>query len=277
MTGAPGWFSVVACATCGLRFTYPRLQAEDFETYYPRSYTAYRPRSQGRRLPSPGALLDRIRLGAIVRHGPYRRIWRLEPGRLLDVGCGTGELGAVFSAKGWTVAGVEPSEAACTYARERGIDVHNGTLDDAPWGSETFDAVIFNHSLEHIERPADALAAAAQLLRRGGMLIVSVPNFRSWQRRVFGSRWFQLDLPRHLQHFERSSLGALVQRVGLKPVAVSVSSMRPSLLLSLQYAFFGRQRIGGRPFQLATWVFLPVVALTDVVSEGDCLHLVATR
>jgi SAM-dependent methyltransferase len=207
----------------------------------------------------------------VIRFGPYREVWRRGPGRLLDVGCGAGDLATVFAAHGYEVSGVEPSEGAAGHARERGIDMHHGTLDDAPWAPGSFDAVIFNHVLEHVDDPVDAIERAAALLA------IAVPNFGSWHRRFFGSAWFQLDLPRHVQHFDRDSLSAVVQRAGLRPIAVGAASMRPSLLGSIQYSTFGRLRFGGRGFQLATWAMLPLIALSDLVAEGDCLHLTAAR
>ena len=275
LTGAPGHFTVVGCDACGLAITQPRLGPEDFATYYPDDYSAYVPRARLRRRPSPGLLLDRLRLESIVRFGPYREVFKRRPGRLLDVGCGTGDLAGVFVRHGFDVSAIEPSEGAALRARERGIDVHNGTLDDAPWAEGTFDAIIFNHSLEHIDDPIAALAKAQSMLRPGGLLAIAVPNFGSWHRRVFGSRWFQLDLPRHLQHFDRESLSALVRRTGMRPVSVGASSMRPSLWGSVQYSTFGNLRYDGRGFRIVTWALLPIVALTDLLGEGDCLHLTA--
>jgi 2-polyprenyl-3-methyl-5-hydroxy-6-metoxy-1,4-benzoquinol methylase len=278
LIGAPGEFTVVGCDACGLAITQPRLGPDDFTTYYPDDYSAYVPRrdSSSRRF-RPGLLLNRLRLETVVRYGPYREVWKRGPGRLLDVGCGSGDLAAVFKDHGFEVSGVEPSEAGARYARGRGLDVHHGTLDDAPWAPGSFDAVIFNHVLEHVGDPADSVARAAALLRPGGLLAIAVPNFGSWHRRLFGSAWFQLDLPRHLQHFDRESLTALVRKAGLRPIAVGAASMRPSLPGSVQYATFGRMRFAGRGFELATWALLPLIALTDFLGEGDCLHLTASH
>jgi len=277
LIGAPGSFAVVQCDSCGLAITQPRLRPEDFATYYPGDYSAYVSRARLRDRVSPGLILDRLRMEWVIRFGPYREVWRRGPGRLLDVGCGAGDLATVFAAHGYEVSGVEPSEGAAGHAHERGIDMHHGTLDDAPWAPGSFDAVIFNHVLEHVDDPVDAIERAAALLRPGGLLAIAVPNFGSWHRRFFGSAWFQLDLPRHVQHFDRDSLSAVVQRAGLRPIAVGAASMRPSLLGSIQYSTFGRLRFGGRGFQLATWAMLPLIALSDLVAEGDCLHLTAAR
>lgn len=269
LMGGPGEFSVLACASCGLASTQPRLRPEQFADYYPQTY--YPERSA--RL----SLAERARLEAVVRFGPYRPLSRRTPGRMLDIGCGSGALASTFAGHGWSVAGVEPSAEAADRARAAGVEVHTGTLDDAPWQGPTFDAIVFNHSLEHVPDPLASLRQAAALLRDGGMLAVAVPNFGCWQRRLFAARWFQLDLPRHLQHFESRTLADLLARAGLRPVARTTASMRPALLLSLQYAAFGETRWSGRGLRLAAWAIAPLLWMLDRIAPGDCLHMFAVR
>jgi len=271
LMGGPGEFAVRACGACGLASTEPRLRPEQFADYYPQTYY---PEHAGRL----GGFVERARLEAVVRLGPYRplRGWQ-RSGRLLDVGCGSGELALTFARHGWRVAGVEPSREAAARATARGVEMHTGTLDDAPWSGPTFDGIVFNHSLEHVPDPVASLRQAAALLRPGGTLAVAVPNYGCWQRRVFGERWFQLDLPRHLQHFDADSLGALMRRAGLRPVGRTTASMRPALLLSLQYAAFGRARWSGRGLRLAAWAIAPLLLVLDRFLDGDCLHMFAVR
>jgi SAM-dependent methyltransferase len=273
-------FGVVRCPACGLASTQPQLTPDQFAEYYPDSYTAYEPPTEDRggAIAPLGSLLDYARMETIVRYGPYRPVLRgRPPGRLLDVGCGVGDLASTFKRHGWTVFGVEPSDEAAAFAGSRGIDMHCGTLENAPWPAESFDAILFNHSLEHIPRPAEALALAAALLKEGGILAVGVPNFDCWQRRTFRSRWFQLDVPRHLQHFGVETLTELVTRAGLRPVAVKTLSMRPSLLMSLQYAVAGRAVLTGRFVRWFAWVAWPLLLAADLVARGDCLHIYAVR
>ena len=212
--------------------------------------------------------------------GPYRPVAELPPGRLLDVGCGSGEIGEAFAKLGWRVSGIEPADDVGRVAAARGIEVHGGTLEDGPWPPQTFDAVVFSDSLEHINGPSAALRRAAELLKPGGLVAITVPNFGSWQRRIFGSCWFALDLPRHLQHFDRSSLESVAARAGLEPVAASTSSMVLGIPSSIQLAIFGRCVVR-RGLRVAQVLFLGPYVLVrgiDLVGGGgDRLHLIARR
>jgi hypothetical protein len=61
-----------------------------------------------------------------------------------------------------------------------------------------------------------ALDRATELLSAGGVLLVAVPNRGSWQARLFGDRWFHLDLPRHLVHLPARTLAAGLEARGLE-------------------------------------------------------------
>jgi 2-polyprenyl-3-methyl-5-hydroxy-6-metoxy-1,4-benzoquinol methylase len=116
---------------------------------------------------------------------------------------------------GWEVAGVEPITSAAEYARRRfALAVFQGVLRDAPYAPASFDVVTFWDVLEHTFSPAEELAHAARLLRRGGLVVVSVPNWDSLDRRLFGRHWLGLDPPRHLYVFTRKTLTAMLTQAG---------------------------------------------------------------
>ena len=164
----------------------------------------------------------------------------MAPGRLLDVGCGRGDLGAYLIARGWTVTGIEPSANAAEAARARGLDARRGTLDDVELEAGAYDAAVFRHSLEHLTDPVEALRRVREALRPGGLVLISVPNFGCWQRRRFGSRWYHLDLPRHRVHFTQTGLGRALEQAGFEPATITISTSSVGLPASIQYALAGR-------------------------------------
>ncbi|MGN6557391.1 MAG: class I SAM-dependent methyltransferase [Solirubrobacterales bacterium] len=132
------------------------------------------------------------------------------PGPVLDVGAGDGALVEGLRGRGREAVGLD------RFAR--GPHVRDGELADEE--ANSWAAVVFWHSLEHLPEPAAALAEAARLLVPGGILVVVVPNSESLQARLFGDRWLALDLPRHLVHLTSRALqrrlgdlGFVVERV----------------------------------------------------------------
>jgi 2-polyprenyl-3-methyl-5-hydroxy-6-metoxy-1,4-benzoquinol methylase len=137
-------------------------------------------------------------------------------GRALEVGCGDGWMLGALRRRGWQVLGSERTvEAAKSAAAANGIPMFVGDLD-AIGSSARFDLIVLFQALEHLAEPVTRLRQSADLLRPGGVLVVAVPNFASWQARVFGRWWFHLDVPRHLHHFSPLVLEAAFEKVGLR-------------------------------------------------------------
>lgn len=136
--------------------------------------------------------------------------------RLLDVGCGDGEFLLVMRDLGWTVTGLEPDRQACDYAIGRGLEVHQGTLEDANLESDYFDAITLSHVIEHLHHPGSDLRACLRLLRPGGMIVVTTPNAKSTGHSRYGRYWRGLETPRHLVVFNLASLTELLKSLGFE-------------------------------------------------------------
>ena len=246
----------------------PGVSTEDLARFYPDTYDAHRlPGNPALR--ALATLLFRLRYRRALKSPPLGALRAVRPGRLLDVGSGRGDLGVVLGEQGWDVTGLEPSEDACEEARERGVPSVRGTLtttaEELPDG---YDAVVFQHSLEHVAEPAADLADARGLLRSGGLLLVSLPNFRSWQGRRFGARWYHLDL--------------LLRRQGFDPIEIVTSSSMDGLAGSLEYRLLGRRRVDrglGKYAIMAVGLALaPAGSLVNALAgSGDVLTAVATK
>lgn len=149
--------------------------------------------------------------------------------RLLDLGAWVGFLLAEARERGWEVTGVEPSEFASSYARDRlGLDVRTQDLFAADLPSGAFDAVVLGDVIEHLPRPGDALDRIAALLAPRGVLCLMVPDAGSRLARAMGARWWSI-VPTHVQYFTRASLRTLLERhgyavleVGTQPKAFTV-------------------------------------------------------
>lgn len=114
------------------------------------------------------------------------------------------------------------TEASSAHARDvLGISVHLGAIEALSLPDESFDAVTLWHVLEHVTTPGTMLEAIRKVLRPGGVLLVSVPNFGSPEARATGAGWFHLDVPRHLVHFSPDTLDATLRASGFEPLAAT--------------------------------------------------------
>lgn len=212
LTGLPGIFTLVRCTTCGTIRQDPRPSPEDLQAYYPESYSPYELMIDEERRPWTRwqrryGMWKRLRL-----IGRYQR-----PGRLLDVGAGTGIFLAEARRAGWDVTGVEPSPAAIQRAAGRlASAITPGRFDQIESPPSTFDVITLWNVLEHLEQPLDDLKRAARLLRPGGLLVLSVPNLGAWEAKVFGRDWIGWDVPRHLYLFPGRVLAAMLSTAGFE-------------------------------------------------------------
>jgi SAM-dependent methyltransferase len=140
-------------------------------------------------------------------------------GRILDVGCATGDFLAMAQARGWQVLGADPS-AARSELEARGLPVVGKTVHDAAVEERSLDAITFWDVLEHVTNPLADLARARQLLRPGGVLALTVPDSANTVARLSGRRWFGYKTAgEHLQFFTDTSLRLAFQKVGLTTLA----------------------------------------------------------
>jgi SAM-dependent methyltransferase len=274
----PGTFLVRECERCRLGVTEPRLGGERLSRHYAGAYAPFEvPRGPLARLL---LRLQRWRADLLLRREPYRSVVMRGPGRVLDVGCGRGDLAAAFLRARWRADGIDPSERAVAIARHAGVDARLGSLAELEIPERHYDLVLFSHSLEHIPDPVGELRRVHDALVPGGVVLIAVPNWSSWQRKAFGSRWFHLDVPRHLQHFSDEALRRAAGKAGLEAVEVRESTSHVGLPGSLQYALFGHCVARGRGLAMAhalSVALYPATGLLGKLLGGDCLYFSAAR
>jgi SAM-dependent methyltransferase len=207
----PRRYTVVRCLGCGLAYTRPRPTPETAGRCYPQSYSG-----SGRRglIETLEAAYRRRQHGEVARWLSRRRPLR---GRLLDVGCGAGDLLAALRTDEWSVQGVEPQALGAARARdERGLDVITGRFEDVRLPESSFDAIVFSGVFEHLHDPVAALGRARALLAPGGLVaVLFLPLLDSPEARLLGAHWMALDLPRHLTHFEEATFAEMAAKAGL--------------------------------------------------------------
>ena len=220
----------IACRRCGLVRIDPRPTVDAMDAYY---RGPYREQYGTVKIPHPTkgfvgredaetfeeALVAQHTHQALIalRLAPHKR-----GAKVLEVGCRDGRtLARMRDEHQLEVWGVEPGPAEAQEARERGIPVFEGLLEELDPGApgaaaefpESFDHVQMFHVLEHIHDPLDALIRMRQLLAPGGTLLIEVPNVAC----PYGPLEANFFQNAHLFNFSANTLMALFRRAGLLP------------------------------------------------------------
>jgi ubiquinone biosynthesis O-methyltransferase len=165
-------------------------------------------------------------IGAITEHLERQLILELVGDvtgcRVLDVGCGDGELAIELRTRSATVIGVDASaamiDAAKVRAKEHKADIafRTATAEDLPFLAEQFDVVTAITILCFIDDAAPVLREIARVLRPGGRLVIGELGKWSWWAAGRRMRaWFGSPLWRRGRFRTANELRDLVEQAGL--------------------------------------------------------------
>jgi 2-polyprenyl-3-methyl-5-hydroxy-6-metoxy-1,4-benzoquinol methylase len=185
--------------------------------------------------------------------------------KVLDVGCGNGNISRYIGSKGHSVLGIDISEAtinkAISLTKLPNVKFKNIAAEELIAAAETFDLVICSEVIEHLDIPSTVVKALSSLISKNGILIVTVPNGFG-PRELFITRplqWLKSRTPfiyngvnslkkslgfsgatvqsdaenlTHVQFFTKQSLISLISQNGLKLV-----QFRPSNFIEGVFPF----------------------------------------
>jgi 2-polyprenyl-3-methyl-5-hydroxy-6-metoxy-1,4-benzoquinol methylase len=153
-------------------------------------------------------------------------------GRLLDIGCGMGIFLSMAKEKGWEVSGVDISDYAISFARERfGLDCFAGKLKDAKFPDNYFDVITLWDVIEHFEGPLEELEEIKRILADDGIILFDTPNAESlmrliahWTYRATGGL-FKYPVKKlyhqfHLYYFSPRTLRMLLNKAGFEIIVM---------------------------------------------------------
>ena len=147
--------------------------------------------------------------------------------RLLDIGCGAGNLLQAARKNGWNAQGLDVSAGAVKHVRSIGFEVFEGELQDAAFPSESFDVVTAAELLEHLIDPQPLLCEVARILRPGGLFWTTTPHARGLSGRVLGVKWRCVWPPEHLQLFSIRGLTKLLREAGFRQLRMKTTGGNP--------------------------------------------------
>lgn len=217
----PDGLPVVQCETCGLTFVSPRPKNEELYRLYGDDYYQGAGEVGYADYLSKKGRAERVR-SAILRLGVLKHMGIEVKGKVLEVGCATGEFCDIVRAECplvCDVQGIDISEAAIREARRRHpqSSFRTGSLKDLGSG-EQYDMVFAFEVIEHVPCPHDFFQKAAALLTPGGILVLTTPNLECGKRVGF-DRWVGFSRSfEHLFFFSQRTLVDYGARQGLRVV-----------------------------------------------------------
>jgi SAM-dependent methyltransferase len=292
---APGTWTVVRCSNpvCRLVWLDPAPHPDSLIELYKDYFThggeadwrGWKSRLRSAHQATEDCLLAPFGIAAERRRAKAMFLTGDPPATLLDVGCGDGALLKTMSDRGWTVTGIDFDAAAVAGIRERlGLEAHVGTALSMVASGRKFDVVAASHVIEHVSDPVRFLADCAQLLKRGGRVIVRTPNADSIGHSLFGRSWRGLEPPRHLFVFTRPSLIACGGKAGLKAESCVTTDANAGPILAISHFLrrYGRYRLDWlSKLQILKWMVIsPAYALRARLSmwrddaSGEELHAI---
>lgn len=136
---------------------------------------------------------------------------------VLDIGAGTGDFLSVCKNNSWKTVGVEPSKQAREIALKKGIILQE---DVVKYQNKQFDVITMWHVLEHVPNLVDYINQLKKLLKPNGVLVIAVPNYKSYDAKHYKEFWAAYDVPRHLWHFSKTAIKKLFALVEMKVVNI---------------------------------------------------------
>ncbi|MDD3374190.1 MAG: class I SAM-dependent methyltransferase [Candidatus Omnitrophica bacterium] len=137
-------------------------------------------------------------------------------GKLLDIGCANGFFLDEARKRGWEVFGVEVSQWALDYAKEKlNLNVFKGPLKNASLKEGSFDVVVMMDVIEHLQEPRKQLEQIKKILKKDGILYISTPDISSFASRILRAKWWGINRA-HLVYFSKETFQKMLTLCGFK-------------------------------------------------------------
>jgi 2-polyprenyl-3-methyl-5-hydroxy-6-metoxy-1,4-benzoquinol methylase len=148
-----------------------------------------------------------------------------KPGKILDIGAATGSYLSVFKKGGWEVFGIELSD----YIRDVARRVYSLSLfpdlKTAAFPDDYFDLIIMIQVIEHISDPMDIIQNVARVLKPGGILYISTPNFASLNAQKMKAEWPSLHPGEHLFFYTPNTIKNILMKCNLKIIKIETMQL----------------------------------------------------
>ena len=203
-----GAFELHKCKVCETIFLFPQLSFNDLKKYYPDFYYSYHTE------PVHSVFDNGLNK---IKSFFYNSPFKVKKGtRILDIGCGNGANVAEYLKFGAECYGIDINYQAVEAANKKGVKAYYGDLFDQKFENNYFDVIILDNVFEHLQEPKKTISKIYQLLKTGGKIIITVPNYNSLSRIIFNRFWMGYEIPRHMFIYSPYSFKKLLENTALE-------------------------------------------------------------
>lgn len=205
-------FNIVECISCGFKFTNPRPEKEKLGAYYiSEEYVSHSNTKKG----FVNSAYQMVRKYTLLKKLQLISKFN-KTGKILDIGCGTGEFLKTFKDAKWDTLGIEPSPDVRKMAIENyGLDIRE-EAEIKNLETASFDVITMWHVLEHVPDLNERIEDLKRLIKPNGIIIIAVPNCTSLDAKIYKESWAAYDVPRHLYHFSPKDIETVFKKHDLK-------------------------------------------------------------
>lgn len=265
-------YDYLKCTLCDVVFLNPMPTRAELDLLYADEYDMCEEDGSGSLSYAVGNLLSEPRDRAVSQ--------LCAPGRILDIGCGSGVFVARMREKGWDAYGLEVSRDSREKSAQR---LGKGKVfpgwEEASFSDGYFDVVTLWHVLEHLDSPVAMAKDIFRVLKKGGFVLVEVPNCHSLTLRIFREFYEHHRIPEHLLYWSKQSLQYLFSTEGFAVFSTKYPLMWPQ---SFSRSLKNRLAATSKPLSLLlSTLSAPVSFLNATIGSlfgtGEFIRLVAKK
>lgn len=214
-------FSIVRCENCKMVYVNPRLKDDVIYEIYRKNYFiknnySFSDFGYGN-YDLTGYLRDKTFNRWLAEFTPFLLTHK---GKAMDVGCATGRFLNILKNKGWDTRGIELDIDMYNSLLEKGYNVKTIHIED--WNSgERYELITLFDVIEHIPHLHQCFEKLNCMLSEKGSIVMVTPNISSFQKKIFGKKWFQFKPWEHISYFSPEIMHRLAEKFNLKIVFLS--------------------------------------------------------
>ncbi|PCJ63277.1 MAG: hypothetical protein COA79_00280 [Planctomycetota bacterium] len=240
-------FDFHECKACHHKYVFPLPTSEELNLFYNKDY-----------------FVPPHQIKKVISKGEYAIKFcdNIEKGSFLEIGCSYGYFMDVFKGFGGEIEGVEISEKASEFSREKGFEVHNLDFQNFHL-SKNYNGYFMFDVLEHLLSPLDILKKIDPFLTKGSQITLTIPNGNSIEFRLLSKYWEWSSPPAHLHFFTVKSIRTLFEKMGYEIEELHsyqgdasgnlffnlIDGTKRMILFKLGFLIFGREKFLKRKYE----------------------------